>query len=240
MENFSKLLNAVAAVLWPLVTFLLVMRYSGPLIRVLETARSRKFTVKVAGNELTMDEVREQQANLFAVLQERIESLEKRVPRSTLQSESQPDAPKARPIKRVLWVDDNPRNNSTLVDVLNRRGMHVVQVVDTNEALRSLEACSYDLIISDMGRPEGNRFVDDAGIQLTQRVRARYPDLPVFIFCSARKASSMKEEAMRAGTTMITSSGARLLEALEASTGRHVSRNEPSGSTGKPGAPRAT
>lgn len=78
----------------------------------------------------------------------------------------------------ILWVDDTPRNNSYLVKILRHRGMMIDLAISTHEALERLRTKSYDIVISDMSRPEGMT----AGLDLLTRVRATYPALTRFIF----------------------------------------------------------
>ena len=51
----------------------------------------------------------------------------------------------------ILWVDDNPKNNSFLVERLSKLGIQVTQVLSTAEAISLLSSMSFDRIISDMG-----------------------------------------------------------------------------------------
>lgn len=217
-ESLSKLLTAIAALAWPLIFAGMVIKFAAPLARVIESAMGRKFTIKVAGNELTMDEASAQQQKIIGDMQAKLADLEKRIaqaPGALLQSPAQAEEEEARQVaaragKRVLWVDDNPKNNSYLVASLEDRGVRVDTALSTDEALRMFEATSYDSVITDMGRPEGKT----AGIDLTRVLRAQNPALPIFIYCSAATARNMREEARAAGASDITSSSATLLSRL--------------------------
>ena len=68
----------------------------------------------------------------------------------------------------VLWVDDDPSNNAKQIDILEKRGVHVTTAVSTAEALERYDAAVHDVVVSDMGRPEGaNReYVTRAGLEL--------------------------------------------------------------------------
>ena len=61
-----------------------------------------------------------------------------------------------------------------------------------------------------MGRPEGAK----AGIDLAKRIRELNPHVPFFIFCGSWAAPNLREEALAAGVTEITSSGTTLLSQL--------------------------
>lgn len=53
---------------------------------------------------------------------------------------------------RILWVDDNPKNNNDIVDVLNILGMAVRYARTNSEALDKIKRHEFDVIISDLGR----------------------------------------------------------------------------------------
>jgi signal transduction histidine kinase len=58
--------------------------------------------------------------------------------------------------RRILLVEDHAQTRSTLIQLLQRRG-HVVEGAGTIESARERAAtCDYDLIISDLGLPDGD------------------------------------------------------------------------------------
>ena len=85
---------------------------------------------------------------LLADLQNKLAQLEKGlVPPAAIAA-----APEAKPRgRRLLWVDDRPRNNSFLVASLQDRGVQVDIAVSTAGALEALKQARYDAVISDMG-----------------------------------------------------------------------------------------
>lgn len=113
--------------------------------------------------------------------------------------------------RRVLWVDDNPENNTLLVDQLTRWGILVDQVTSTDAAISILPKNKYDLVLSDMSRKENGIDVDDAGVQLVTKVHQVNPQLQVLIFCSSYMASKLGSIAKSAGAALVTSSGTKLL-----------------------------
>lgn len=66
---------------------------------------------------------------------------------------------------RVLWVDDNPQNNTYEQRALSALGIEFDAALSTNEALGKLAKTRYDLIISDFSRrddPQGGvTLIDD-------------------------------------------------------------------------------
>jgi CheY-like chemotaxis protein len=209
VDDFAKLISAVASLAWPVVLAILLFKLFEPIRSLVESARARKFTIKVAGNELTMDEASEQQRVLLADVQNKVADLEKRL---TLgQPQPSPQIVDVRVgAKRVLWVDDKPKNNSFLVASLEERGVRVDTALSTDEGVAKFKKAPYDIVLSDMGRPEGEK----AGIDLAKRIKAISPITPIFIYCGNWAASNLRKEALAAGVAEITSSGSTLLGAL--------------------------
>lgn len=207
MDDLAKLISALAALAWPAVFAVLLVKLFEPIRALVESARGRKFTIKVAGNELTMEEASEQQRVLLADLQNKLAQLEKGLlPQAAIApvTDAKPRS------KRVLWVDDRPRNNSFLVASLQDRGVQVDIARSTTEGLEALKQGRYDAVISDMGRPEG----ETAGIDLAVKMKTVAPGVPVFIYCGKWAATHLRDDALAAGVVLITSSGSSLMAAL--------------------------
>lgn len=209
MDDIAKLISALASLAWPLVLAIVLFKLFGPIRALVESAQERKFSIKVAGNELTMEEISEQQRVMVNDLQSKVAELEKRLNL----------APNAIPFKsqsmeqnskRILWVDDNPRNNSLFAAAIEERGVRVDVALSTDDGVAKFTKTPYDIVLSDMERPEGER----AGIELTKRIKALSPQTPVFIFCGSWAARNLRDEALSAGASEITSSATTLLAAL--------------------------
>lgn len=228
MERLADVLSALAALAWPAVVAVLLYELRSPLRKLVESASARRFTLKVAGNELSMEEATEQQGRVLQDLQLKLAELEQRLgaappPMSMPKvagrapagaaagAASVPaDGLPAAAGRRLLWVDDVPRNNAYLVAALRAQGVQVDTALDTDEALARFQADPYDVVVSDMARG-GDR---QAGIALTRRLKALAPQLPVYIYCGVETAHNRREEALAAGATGITASGTELLAAL--------------------------
>ena len=210
MEELAKLLTAIAYLAWPGIAAFALFKLYGPISDFVRSAARRKFTIKVGGYELTVDEASEQQRLIIADLQERLVELEKRFAAKRADS-SAGDIQTPNFKGQFLWVDDNPKNNSYLVAGLEERGARVDIALSTEEAMAKLDRRNYDAVISDMARPEG----DQAGLDLTRKIKAHYPKIPVFIYCGAWAAQNLRNEALNAGATDITTSGTTLLTALQ-------------------------
>ncbi|GAB3358883.1 response regulator [Giesbergeria sinuosa] len=178
-----------------------------PIKGLIDSAQGRKFTIKVGGNELTMEEASEQQRVIIADLAKKIAVLEKKISQSDASIMDDLGVNTKKGKKRILWVDDIPRNNSTLMENLKDQVKSVDVAISTDQGIKLFLENKYDLIISDMGRPEG----DHAGIDLTKRVRELNSEIPIFIYCGSWAARNLREESLNAGVNEITASGSTLV-----------------------------
>lgn len=227
MERLADVLSALAALAWPAVVAVLLYQLRSPLRKLVESASARRFTLKVAGNELSMEEATEQQGRVLQDLQLKLAELEQRLGAAP-QPMSMPKVAGRAPAgaagaaptpaqslpsaegRRLLWVDDMPRNNAYLVAALRAQGVQVDTALDTDEALARFQADPYDIVVSDMARGDDRQ----AGIALTRRLRTLAPQVPVYIYCGAETAHNRRDEALAAGAAGITASGTELLAAL--------------------------
>ena len=119
-----------------------------------------------------------------------------------------------KPASLVLWLDDHPRNNTLLVEQLERENIKVDQAVSTRQALAMLQQKPYALLITDMARVENRRRIKDAGVRTVREVRQTLPELPIVVYCSKDTVASYGTEAQAAGARFITTSGTSLLAAI--------------------------
>lgn len=68
----SGLISAVASLLWPTIVLLLIVLFRRPIARVIRSAESREFTVKLGGQEVSFREVSRQQTDLITDLQQQL------------------------------------------------------------------------------------------------------------------------------------------------------------------------
>jgi CheY-like chemotaxis protein len=90
---------------------------------------------------------------------------------------------------RVLWVDDRPGNNVFERQALEALGIQVDISTSTEDALEKIVRRSYDLIISDMGRPPDSR----AGYTLLDKLREAGNTTPFVIYASSRAPEHVRE-----------------------------------------------
>ena len=214
MESFTKLLEGIATLAWPLIVVALLVILMPAIAGIAESAKSRKFTLKVGGQELTMDEISEQQRSLISDLQTQLLELRDRLDELSLKATIEPvgptptsaiSHPEAEIVRSVLWVDDFPKNNSYFIEQLHNLGVSVDLARSTDEGLSLFKRRRYTHVISDMGRNEEGFENPDAGIDLLKEVRDLDPDIPFLIFCSSRGVRRYGEEARQLGAKITTS-----------------------------------
>lgn len=110
---------------------------------------------------------------------------------------------------RILWVDDMPQNNVYERQTFEALGIEIVLRTSTDQALDLIEVQSFDVIISDMGRPGDDR----AGYTLLDTLRPgnRTP----FIVYSSSNKREHKEEAKEHGALGATNSPTELLALVQ-------------------------
>jgi CheY-like chemotaxis protein len=231
----AQTISAIAALMWPALLLIALMTFRRPLGRVIRSAEQRKWTLKVGGQELSMEELSNQQNAMIADLQKQVGDLNRvlgeLVPNDQVAERGEIQhlvsagsvSPARVPVieqppsaHAVLWADDHPENNALLIEQLQRNAVRVDLVKTTTEALAYLRQRRYGAILSDMGRTENGTNVPDAGIRLLRAVRDSRKNTPVLFFTSSFAASEYAEEAAAQGATVITSSPTILFEYLRA------------------------
>jgi CheY-like chemotaxis protein len=213
MDTTQKLFQAIAALLWPLIAIFLVVRFRPAIAAIIESARSRKFTIKIGGQELTMEEANHAQQNLIADLQNQVCEIQKKLGNSVTSDQPKvlesvtASIPK---VPSILWVDDVPKNNSYFIQQLSDLGVKVDLAQSTLEGEALLKSRNYDFLISDMGRKEGLNYNQTAGIDFLEFVRTADKVTPFVIYCSSRALRNYGRKALDFGATAVTASPTEL------------------------------
>ncbi len=217
MEYLSEILKAIASLLWPVIVIVILLAFRKPVEGLIDTARQRKFAVKVGEVELSMEEYNKQQSDLIKDLQNQVAALQKL---HDLQQPSEEvayvreSAPRPQ-AHSLLWVDNHPRNNAVMMESLREAGISVTTALDTQEALGKLRTLTFDKIVTDMDHPNNGNSNATAGIELVKSVRVMNKDIPIYIYTSAEKAEKMFLEAQEAGANQITGSPTILMALLK-------------------------
>lgn len=122
----------------------------------------------------------------------------------------------------ILWVDDRPENNVSIVNALTRLDIPVTIARTTEEALGLVDAGEFALIISDLGRVEGGVQQDMAGRDLLVALRERGITTPVIVFAGARGIRH-RDELVAAGAQLVSQRASEVFEqAVRYATGLGV------------------
>jgi CheY-like chemotaxis protein len=172
---------------------------------VIESAKSRKVTVKLGENELTLQENSDQQRRA-------ITDLQKNVIAHAPVSKAFVKPP--RRIRSILWVDDNPRNNFYMVQQLRDWEVSIDLALTTEEGIGKFRRGRYDCVLSDLKRREHGLDNSEAGLELLRRIRDEDKETPFVIFCGQQGARARRQQALESGATGITASPTELYALL--------------------------
>jgi CheY-like chemotaxis protein len=230
----AQTISAIAALMWPALVLIALFMFRRPLRRVIQSAAQRKWTLKVGGQELSMEELSYQQNAMIADLQKQVGALNRVLGDSALSTHAAEEGEiRGLPAWRispdrmsvmeqpasahaVLWVDDHPENNALLIEQLQQNAVRVDLAKSTNEALSYLRQRRYGAVLSDMGRTENGTNIPDAGMRLLSAIRDSDRNIPILFYTSSFAATEYAEEATAAGANVITSSPTVLFEHLQA------------------------
>jgi CheY-like chemotaxis protein len=209
-----RLLEAIAALLWPIVVAT-VLFFLLPVLRRL-IKDSQAVEIEIAGTKLSIQSASEALRNQVADLQDRIIALE--APASTrTESYEAPDPPER--TRKILWVDDVPGANvyerARVMDV----GYKVVQAESTGTALRALESAGpFEVVVSDMTRVEtGGNYNTRAGLELVRAMRQAGDQTPVVFYSSPQSLEPALDEIGRLTNVAYTTSPTELMSLLRIS-----------------------
>jgi PAS domain S-box-containing protein len=121
--------------------------------------------------------------------------LPRHVQEAPLPEASAPDAPLAPGSRKgvVLVVDDEADIRAVMGEVLALQGYTVLQAADAPQALGLLVSTRPDLLVTDIGLPNGMN-----GRQLADQVRMQWPQLPVLLVTGYAESTVMKNETLPA------------------------------------------
>jgi CheY-like chemotaxis protein len=216
MTDVPKILEGIAAVAWPAIVILVVLLFRPAVAALIESAKSRKFTLKIGGQELSMDEANAQQRNLINDLQTQVLEIKKRIEAAVPPPAAEPSLLSPRlSTGLILWVDDQPKNNSYFVQQLADKGLKTDLALSTAEGLRMVGKKAYNVIVSDMGRTEDGMYKPTAGLELLRQIREYNKTIPFIIFCSSAGVAEHGQEAIDLQATAITSSPTEMFGILQ-------------------------
>jgi CheY-like chemotaxis protein len=120
---------------------------------------------------------------------------------------------------RVLWVDDHPENNRYLIGAFKELGIAVDTAISTEAALGMLVYNSYDVVITDMGRPPDM----EAGYTLLVALRERGVYPPLIIYAGSDSVEH-RQRALAAGAMESTNRPQRVFDLVINIVASRISR----------------
>lgn len=220
----SSASSLLAALAWPVIILLLIIRFHRPLAKFarpiaksvqerIESGGGGEASIGFAGLSLSgrIDAASESVAKATAqpgvagglvTTTEVRQTLMTAIPNDTAAAKVEGSA--------ILWVDDNPRNNTFVVDAFRKLGVAVTLVISTRQALDLLEINSFDAVVSDMGRQESGHYHARAGYELLSQLRQLDVGVPFFIYAGSNLPEH-NDEAKRRGAQGSTNRPAELI-----------------------------
>ncbi|MBG0569247.1 response regulator [Actinoplanes aureus] len=214
-DQVIRLLTAIAGLLgvlvWPALVLFVTIRFRAPLSDFFRDLG--EFSFKAPGLEAS---ARRRQVEAAAALGAAVATRGGQRPGTAnpfdvadALAEAVPDMRSQRRLlgRSVLWVDDRPDNNRYERRVLEALGVRLTTAASTEEAVDQLKRQSFDLIISDMGRPPDPR----AGYTLLDELRSGGNHTPFVIYAGSRSPEHVKEARQR-GALGCTNSPQELIQ----------------------------
>jgi CheY-like chemotaxis protein len=197
-DQSIRLVTAIAGLLgvliWPALVVFLAVRFRAPLSDFfgnlaelslkapgLEATARRRFEAAAALGAAIAKETSGGPTSFSAVADVLTEAVPDRRTQRRLQG------------RHVLWVDDRPNNNRYERQALEAFGVRFALSLSTDDALDQLRHQTFDLIISDMGRPPDAQ----AGYTLLDKLRAAGDQTPFVIYASSRSIEHVSEARRR-------------------------------------------
>ena len=212
MSLLQAIAALISALVWPVLLLFLVLRFSKPILSLLQDEKSAETNVKATfagvGVELGIKRKLDAVAALTAatvtregtegqpanVGQDKLNDIVETVEQAgTVGTNSQGGR------RTVLWVDDAPSNNYFEQETLRALGIKTVTSLSTDNALSLLKTNHFDLVISDFSRPDDPQ----AGYTLLAHLRQLGYDTPYIIYSSSNRSDYRKAAIERSayGTT---------------------------------------
>jgi CheY-like chemotaxis protein len=224
----ARIIEAIGSLLWPLLVAVVLIRvlpHVPALVADLRRAmRTRAFTVRIAGAELTVEEATEQlrrqvtdlQTHMAIQLADRDGAGPPPPPApGTAAGTGEAAGPSGPGRPTLLWVDDRPDDHALELAKLRDDGIEVLLARSTAEALDVLSLRrGVHAVVTDLGRSEDGEFRTHAGLALLRQLKEAEHTQPVLVYTDAARAELDRQDALDAGAALVTASPVELLAAL--------------------------
>ncbi len=115
------------------------------------------------------------------------------------------------PAKKILWIDDNPFNNTSLVEYFKKADYKVDVVSDNKTALDFIEKNNYEIIITDISRNDKK----ESGLDLLKNLAAGKNKDKVIIYTSPLSEKKYGKQVKAMGYNKIFTKAADLINATD-------------------------
>jgi CheY-like chemotaxis protein len=231
----ARIIDAIASLLWPLLVAVLLVRVlpllPGLVGELRRAVRTRAFTVRVGGAELTFEEATEQLRRQVTDLQTHLAAqlAEHGGPGAAPPAAPGPPAPPGAPggapdaaapapdrgRPTILWVDDRPDERTLELTKLRDDGVEVLLARSTGEAMDVLSLRrGVRAVVTGLARTEDGEFRAHAGLALLRQLKEAEQDQPVLVYTDAARATLERGDALEAGASVVTASPVDLFAAL--------------------------
>ena len=75
----------------------------------------------------------------------------------------------------ILFVDDNAESRQAFAKIIRLHGREVMEAGNATEALKIMDGCPLELVITDFVMP------NVSGFQLITHIRQKWPDMPIVL-----------------------------------------------------------
>jgi CheY-like chemotaxis protein len=212
VHTAHEIVDVAVAALWPLLAVFIVIRLFPSIRRIVD---SRSFQLKLGGAELSVQEASDQVKKQIDDLQTQVLELRAKVAATgsdSLRLGIAGGGSVATPPRPVLWVDDQAAKSAFEKARLRELGFALTEARSTDEALHKMTGEPLGVIVTGSARVEDGTFVADAGLRLLRAVRQNDDHIPVYFYTSSSRQLALRQAALKAGATAVTSSPTELLE----------------------------
>jgi len=223
VSDAADLIDAISGFAWPLLIVAIILIFREPIRNFIGGAT--EANVKAGAFEASLKRTAEVAASIASAEASRAAPGAGEVgePQRAASAVAQAVAalPDEQTQPKVLWVDDRPENNALERQAFEQLGIAVELARSTDEAVDALQTEDFDLVITDMGRPEGAH----AGYDLPAVIQRLGLDIPVIIYSFNRSTEELAEAKTR-GVYASTESPTQLLRHVTAALADQAGNQE--------------
>jgi CheY-like chemotaxis protein len=190
IAGLTAVAGALGTFVWPATVVVVLAMFRDPLRGFLTNLQNA--TVKAGGAEVTLT-ARAEAAVVAATVDKsgsgatRPDDIERAIRSTRATTTALP--PSGLLGRTALWVDDKPDNNRHEREALTALGLGITTCTSSDQALGLLATRSFDVVISDLSRPEGRR----AGLDLLAALRKTGNQVPYIVYAGSASASDVAD-----------------------------------------------